>query len=127
MDDVPFVVEIDSLEGLPGRFLIDQEQIAVIAIEVARSFASRATAMPGQKMAAHLSFKNICTGSARPGRSPLRPGIPRSLQETESAPVLLVRRRCVLSAQEPGTYGRKDRYSGHDFDPPGCAILGTHH
>ena len=52
VDHVPFVIEVDCFQRLPGEALVDVEQIMMVAVEVGRAFTSIVTTVPGQDVAA---------------------------------------------------------------------------
>jgi hypothetical protein len=62
MDDVPFVIEIYSLQRLIRRVPVNVEQIAMVTVKVRRSLAGGIGRMPGQHMISQLELKGGLTG-----------------------------------------------------------------
>ncbi len=86
MNDVPFVVEIDSSVRPPRSFLVDIEKISVQAIEIRRPFASGTGGTPLQNMIFQVRPEGIGAGTRRAGGTARGPGFPGTNQKLEWFP-----------------------------------------
>src|SRR5690348_14432285 len=105
---MPFVVEVDRFQRLPGGVLINVKQVSMLAVEVRGTFASGIDRVPREHMVPKLQLEHISSRARRSGRAALRLRFPRADQETQRSPRVAGRRLWIRLPRKNRAEGAED-------------------